>query len=316
MKVALFGQTRWTRILAAMLQQHRGEPITAEPLSVRQSVRLLRPGRQPDILLRVGYRPGAPTPRGIAFDQWWSVIRRANPDAIPILYWIGTDLMNTMVDARAGRLRQPFRAATAEMRHIAAAPWFVDDLRQVGINASLVLFPVDLPPLSTPHPLPERFSALTYIPSGRFTHYGGDMIIDAARQLPDVAFAILGSDGAGLTRSAPNNVRFLGWTDNPDAAYAQASVVVRLVSHDALGATVREGLIHARHVVYTYPVPFTERVAYGDTRGLVGVLGGLHLAHQAGRLTLNMPGREYALAEFDPAQHVGRLVEELRAATA
>lgn len=314
MKVALLGQTRWTSLLAELIAKHSPDLIAAaEALSTRQALRLLHPGHRADVLLRVGYRPGAPTRRGIAFDLLWSAISRTNPRARHVMYWIGTDLLNTLADARAGRLRGPFGTAASEMTHLAAAPWFVDDLRRVGIDARFVLFPVDLPALPTPHPLPERFSVMTYIPSGRFAHYGGEMIVNAAKQLPNVGFVVVGNDGSDVL-GAPENVRFVGWTADLNAAYAASTVVLRLLRHDALGATLREGLVHARHLIYTYPVPFTEQVAFEDTPALVKLLTGFLRAHEMGRLTLNLEGRAYALAEYDPARLARRLSEELRAA--
>jgi hypothetical protein len=314
MKVALLGQTRWTTLLADLMSRYCPDLVeSAQAVTTRRSLRLLLPGNRVDVLMRVGYRPGAPTPRGIAFDLLWAAIRRRNPAARAVMYWIGTDLMNTMADAESGRLRGQFRTAASEMTHLVAAPWFADDLRRVGIDARFVLFPVELPALPAPHPLPARFSVMTYIPAGRFSHYGGEMILNAAEQLPGVEFVVFGGDGTDAPR-APGNVRFAGWTDDLDATYAASTVVLRLVRHDALGATLREGLVHARHVIYTYPVPFTEQVGFGDTPALVGLLAGLMRANENGGLTLNMAGREYALAEFDAARHVRQLGEELRAA--
>ena len=42
--------------------------------------------------------------------------------------------------------------------------------------------------------------------------------------------------------------------------YADTTVVVRIPRHDGLGETVVEGLLNARHVLYTHELPFVRTV--------------------------------------------------------
>jgi len=95
--------------------------------------------------------------------------------------------------------------------------------------------------------------------------------------------------------------------------YAQAAVVVRIPRHDGFGNTVIEGLLNARHVIYTHEVPFVRRVWPATAEALVVALRELQDAHAEGRLAPNLSGRTYALEEFDEDTLVERLLALLRA---
>lgn len=306
MKVSLVGQTRWIELLSRLLNEHGGEGVEACAFPDRTAIRLLNPGHHADVLLRVGYRPGASTPRGVAFDAWWSLVERVRPRIPTVYYWIGTDLFNTVADAEAGRLRQPFHRAARRSTHVAAAPWFVHDLGRLGMEATVALFPTPLPTMARPSSLPSQFSVLTYIPAGRSHHYGGDAVMQVARAMREVPFRVVGSDGRPIAQ-APRNVESIPKQPNLDQSYRDSTVVLRIVRHDAVGATVREGLVHARHVIYSYPLPFVQHVPYDNPAVLRARLEMLRAEHDAGRLSLNIEGRDYALAEFDVARLVQRL---------
>lgn len=311
-RVALCGQPYWVRRLLGLLALHasdRVEGMRAGPLLVRIGRPRALGGA--DAILRVGFRPGAPTLRGRGFDAVWRLVRLANPSAGAAYYWIGTDVQRTLADARAGSLRRhPFERARHD-HHLAGAPWLAEELGAVGIQARSVLFPTDLPDIDEPSPLPERFTVMTYLPAGRSAEYGGEQLLAAARRLPEAHFRVVG--GHDL-RDHPPNVEPLGWVSSMEGLYRESSVVLRLTAHDALGATVREGLVHARHVISTHPLPHVEWVAFGDSDALVERLTVLAARHAAGTLGLNTPGRDYALTAFDPAQLTIQLVDALERA--
>ena len=147
---------------------------------------------------------------------------------------------------------------------------------------------------------------LTYLPDERFGFYGGPLLMDVARRLPDVPIDVVGGAGAGIA-SRPPNVRWHGWVKDMTPLYGASTVVVRIPRHDGLGATVIEGLLHARHVVYTYPVPHTTTVANDSLDDVVGVLEVLRDRHAAGNLQPNLPGRDYALDTFNEERLTTRL---------
>lgn len=266
------------------------------------------------VLMRVGYRPGSSTPRGRIFDAYWSALRHAVPEAVGCHYWLGTDVLETLTEARAGTLRLTTLASTRRDLHLANGPWLTTELGSVGIEATLAMLPI---PRSTPRivpPMPLKFSVLTYLPSARFEFYRGDAVLEAARRLPEVQFEVVGSDGEP-GRSVPANVRWHGWVQDMSPYYAAASVIVRIPEHDGIGNTVVEGLLNGRHVIYTQDMPFVRRLAPPTAEALTRELAALQQDHVVGRLDLNRDGRDYALETFDERKLAERFVALLRTAT-
>ncbi len=310
--VLILGQPYWGTRIARALNAHAGD-VRARYVPQGGYARLLATRPRPDglVLMRVGYRVGASTARGRLFDAYWSVLRRSLSTAVPCHYWLGTDVLNTIEEAHAGTLRQAiFRAARDDL-HIADAPWLAAELETVGLQANTAHVPQPYHPPPMAAPLPPQFHVLTYLPADRFDFYGGGTILEAARRLPDIEFEVVGSRGE-TAPSAPNNVSWQGWVGDMAAPYARSTVVVRIPRHDGFGATVVEGLLNARHVIYTHEVPFVRTVSPPSAENLAEALAELRDAHATGRLSPNLAGREYAVEEFGEARLVGRLVDVLR----
>lgn len=309
----ILGQPFWGLHLAGGLNDHAPD-IRATFIPQGHYLHLLarppRSGRR--VVMRAGYRIGATTWRGRLFDAYWSLLRRAMPDAVASHYWLGTDVLDTLREARAGTLGWSRLSGSRDDLHLAAAPWLADELAEVGLRATTAGIHPVTPAPGEPPPMPSEFGVLSYIPGARFEFYGGPLILDAARRLPDVQFDIVGRGEPAP--SAPPNVHWHGWVDDMPRRYAEASVVVRIPEHDAIGGTVVEGLLYARHVLYSYPVPHTRLVSPVTSDVLVAAIVELKTEFDAGRLTLNTAGRAFALTEFDEAQLVGRLAALVRAA--
>lgn len=279
----------------------------------RAYLRLLaRPPRAEHVVLvRAGYRIGATTPRGRLFDAYWSALRRAVPSAVACHYWLGTDVMDTIAEARAGTLRLTIFAPALNDVHFADAPWLVTELAEMGIRAQEMHVPQPYHCPDTPPPLPATFRVLTYLPGDRFEFYGGDVIMEAARQLPDVSFDVVGRLGSSEP-DAMRNVARHGWVSGMSAMYARSTVVVRIPIHDGLGATVVEGLMHARHVIYNHELPYVSRLSPVTVPALVAELARLRDAHRRGWLGLNLNGRAFARAAYDEAHLAERLAAHIR----
>lgn len=305
-RVCFVGQDNWVRKLAETLSRHASRlDATHVGVSNGPLVKGLLRFCKADIVVRVGLRPGARTVRGVAFDSLWTLACFLKPRCLVVCYWIGTDVLRAVQDAQRNRLTR-FWGLALRWSHIAAAPWLAEELREaMGVDAKTVLFPLPLP-RADPPPLPPDFRVLTYIPDRRYDFYGGDMVYAAARELPTVLFSVVGGVGNWVDRPLPN-LRFYGWCENMLSMYAGSSVVVRLVRHDAIGGTVREGLALGRHVVYNYMVPYTRYVKYGDTDALIRVLSEYEQLHRRGELGLNKDGMEFAIREWSEARLVNRL---------
>ena len=267
--------------------------------------------RDVDVLFRVGFRPGAATPRGIAFDQAWSALRRWHPRATASHYWLGTDVYNSVNDARDGTLRSWFGASAPDL-HLVTAPWHVPELAALGLASEFAPMPYSLP-MTDPAPLPARFSVLTYLPPRRFAFYGGDLIFEVARRLPDIHVRVLGAPAAAP--DTPVNVEYPGWVVDVAPVFAASSVVVRIPEHDGIGGTVLEGLAHARHVLYTYPLPHAELIPR-EVEALQAAIDRLRHAHDEGPVEANLAGRAWVLQEHDEVRLTRSLARRLCAAHA
>src|SRR3954449_1550767 len=105
--ICLVGQHPWTTKLKEALNQSGRSELCAFVLPLnRRGPLYLKQVVSTDIFIRVGFRPGAPTRRGRVFDGVWSILRMLNPDAVRVFYWVGTDVLNTTQDFKAGTLRR------------------------------------------------------------------------------------------------------------------------------------------------------------------------------------------------------------------
>ena len=308
-RVCFVGQ-QWARQVAELVNTYSNAQLYATSLVVdspRKTLRLPRSLSHCDIWVRIGFRPGSPSLRGIIFDTIWWLLQR-NRKVLVVYYWIGTDVLQALNDARRSRLTPFFQASLSNV-HLAGAPWLAEELHTIGVSASCVWLPLQLPTEDVP-PLPDVFTVGSYIPDSRFEFYGGPLIYEAARRLPFVRFLICGGSGRWVSRPLPN-LHFLGWVSNMRQVYAQASVILRLVEHDGGGGTVREGLTMARHVIYTYRLPYTLYVPFYDGEALINLLEELYQRHQSGELSLNLEGRAYALEVWNPQKLTEILVQTL-----
>jgi hypothetical protein len=314
-RVLVLGQPYFGTRIADALNSPAGD-MRAAFVTQGSYLRLLaRPPRaERVVLIRAGFRAGATTPRGRLFDAYWSMVRRSMPDAVRCHYWLGSDVMDTLDEARAGTLRSATLAATRDDLHLADAPWLASELAEVNLS----VIPAHVPrPYHAPHeppPLPTEFRVLTYLPTRRFEFYGGAVMLEVARRLPHVQFDVVASGGDHV-QSAPPNIRWHGWVEDMAARYARATVVVRIPRHDGLAATVVEGLLHARHVIYIHEVPFVRTIWPATADALTDALGDLQGAHRSGHLAPNLAGRSYALDEFDEAREANRLAALVRERT-
>lgn len=311
--VLIFGQPYWGSFIAELLTTHAADMRPAF-IAPRDYARVLvRPPRsERAVILRVGYRVGASTARGRLFDAYWALLRRSMPDAVPCHYWLGTDVLQTTEEAEAGTLRGHALLSSGTDLHLAAAPWLVDELQSVGVHAVTAMIPGDSKTIpQVVAPLPSQFSVLTYLPTGRFDYYGGPTILESARRLPGIRFDVVGTR-RDPTGSATPNVRWHGWVEDMAPYYRGTVAVVRLPRHDAMGGTVLEGLLHARHVIFTYELPFVQFVRPATADALVEALEAMHRAHLAGRLGLNLAGRLHALEQYDESNIAGQMAALIR----
>ena len=283
--VVLTGQYRWCKQLAAVLRS-AGD---VEPV-IRSPSKILKPlETRPALALRVGFRPGARTLRGTGFDSLWELAWRRWGRPREVNYWIGTDVRRAIED-KSARICSP---AMDRSVHWAGAPWLATELNALGIPAAYALFPDEIPCNTVPLPLPRRHSLLTYIPASRKEFYGWEAINRIADTFPALPIKVVGMARAYGHCVRPN-INLVGWIRDMAGEFGESTGVLRLVEHDAVGGTVREGLIYGRRVLYTYSLPGCDHAAFDDidaqirwTKTLVSMPP-----------TVNVMGWKYASATF------------------
>lgn len=313
--IVLTGQGKWASLLARGLKAHADLPVRVAPLdNVRDA---LDPSvwltlARADLVVRVGFRPGARTWRGLLADSALRAVRHLHPGQSTAYYWIGTDVQGLARDADADSWPSWLENELARSVHAAVTDNLVKQLARFGVAAHMLPHPpMNLATGSDVPPFPAQFSVLTYIPDARREFYGSSAILDAARQLPGVDFKILGGTaGAG----SPPNVEYLGWVRDLGRRYAETACVVRMVEHDGCGGTVLEALSYGRPVIYSQHRKDTIFVPFGDSATLAREIKGLHERHMAGEL-----GPDQALARstrefYAPERCYPRMAQWLRAA--
>lgn len=240
-------------------------------------------------------------------ERWFP--RRPGHRRSTIYYWIGTDVLQWLEQNQVGMGNAGDPRALGGPS-ITGASHLTAELLTIGIKARTVAFPgVILPPPEPIPAMPDDMVVVSYIPAEREDFYGLSSLLDAARALPDVQFRFFG--GATGDGETPDNVEFLGRVDNTDPVYAQSSVVARIVRHDAVGATVMEGLLYARPVLYSFPLPHTIHVPHGDSDSLTSALRDLRQIHRDRGIPLNTEGHHWARVEFDVEHRFSQLHDTL-----
>lgn len=303
----------WARILADLINTKGDGRISACWVGFPRinPLLLFREAMRAEIVMRVGVRPGGIGKRPFVLDILWQMFRWFWPRKSFVYFWIGTDVLQALEERKRGST--PFFLKLAQTaHHFANAPWLHEELASIGVPSEVVLFPSGKvsPPPAESIAWPDQFTVMAYIPEHRHNFYGGEEFINAARQLPDVRFFVIAGAGA-WAKNPPENVHFLGHRDDMAELFNAAHVVVRQVRHDAIGGTVREALFFARHAIYSYPLPHTHEVAWGDCDGLVLTITRLRDRFNAGLLSPNYAGREYALAEWAPQILINVLTNQL-----
>lgn len=315
-RLALIGQLRWSQVLARGLE---GGPFDISVVGIDRAsdaIRLdhIRELHAADLILRVGFRSGALTVRGLLLDMFVELFKRTS--TTEVMYWIGTDV--SAHASEAGGARRPARWRMGQRlitTHLAGSTPLRDELRELDIPAEVADFPAFFAhPQGPLPPIPEDFAVLTYIPDARADFYGGNVVLALALRFPAVSFVVMGGWGGWLSPSTrPPNLHFVGWVADARPLYSECSVVLRLVRHDSIGATVAEGLLFGRPVLYTRPFPYSTLVAF-DTDDVGSKLERLVELHTAGELRTNGEAARWASERFDSATRFAALAERLSSA--
>ena len=174
----------------------------------------------------------------------------------PVLHhWIGTDVLSFQNGKATTGWRGYInrRAAHRWFKHyVADSSYLADELKGMAISASVVrLLPARIE--AEVEPMPHEFTVLSYWPDSRKEFYGGDIVLQLAKEMPHVKFNITGALGA--EDEALPNVVYLGFHENIEEIYRESSALIRLPEHDSVSAMVLEMLARGRYVIYNKRIP-------------------------------------------------------------
>ncbi len=173
-------------------------------------------------------------------------------------HWVGTDVLLALEDARHRQMAQ--QAARFIQQHLAVAPWLSVELKSVGIASELAA-------LTTPVRYARRAvrgqpGALAYLPDERAEFYGAEIVRTAARELPDLPFAVVA--GTAERQPALPNVTYLGWISDMKPLYEQYPILLRVAKHDGLPKMVLEALAYGNQVIFEYEFPGCHRATNAE----------------------------------------------------
>ena len=212
-----------------------------------------------------------------------------------IFHWVGSDILAMREWRNLGKRFAP--AFLKRVTHWVEVEWTAKELAELGVQAKVIpLTPAVFP--ESIKELPEKFVALTYLPSGKADFYGEVFIIQLANAFPDVTFLAVGTAPTERNPAWPGNLVSVGWVGNMAELYKEVTLLIRLTRHDGLSFMVLEVLANARYVIWSYP--FEGAFQAGDYSHLEQVFRNLYLEYQQGKLELNLLGRDRITRFYNP----------------
>lgn len=218
-----------------------------------------------------------------------------------VIHWVGSDIQTLYRDQR---LRNVCRQK--HIRNLAEVDWTIEELRQVGIDASLAPLPPHFRFREIP-PLPERFTVLLYLPASRGDFYGRREYERLFRTFAGrpVRFLVVGGGECYIPPGA--DVTLLGWCSDLYDAYAQSTVLLRLTQHDGLSIMTLEALTCGRHVLWTQDFPFVTRVhTYADCEAAIESMLESHLG---GTLRTQTDAARYVADIYSPERCIRHIAQ-------
>lgn len=184
-----------------------------------------------------------------------------------VIHWIGTDVWRA-INSESLNVRMRLKwhtlssiyGITRKCKHLAGAPWLVQELDSIGIKAAFI--PVVNPLLDDSvqvHPLPDAVRIVSYIPLGREEFYGEEKVLEAAKNNPDVKFIVVANSPDRRPDHLPNvEYRARVPRSEMEGILNHTTCYMRLTRHDGLSGGV-EALLRGRYWIFTYDHPYAYK---------------------------------------------------------
>jgi len=223
-----------------------------------------------------------------------------------IMNWVGTDVLLAEEALKNKNYREDY---LREAYHFCEVDWIKKELSQLGIEAAIMNFASFDKSFELKMPSSDKLTVLTYIPKVRSDFYGIQMILDVARDLPEIDFLIAGTEAPEYF-PLPENVKALGWVEHMDDVYDRAHVSIRIPEHDGLSTFILESLARGKQVIYKYEFDYCVKAISKEE--LRNVLMSAHHIFQEGTWKVNSEGASFIRTEFNRDKILGVLTQKLR----
>jgi hypothetical protein len=235
-----------TRTIARHLAQRGWATSFAGRVPYESTGAWVRMCRRADLLVVIGY--GTLGPQPFTTRQLALAVALGTP---LVRVWVGTDVLFCLEDPAAKDVA--LRLGRCASAQVAVAPHLVRELASLGVTAGYAPSLTDL--AFHDISLAERHvprGVLVYLPSERREFYGGTLVLEAARRLPQMTFHIVADDEHALA-GEPNVVSH-GWVEDLSGIWEEVGCVLRVTAHDGLPRMVLEALARGKHVIYGWPL--------------------------------------------------------------
>jgi hypothetical protein len=187
---------------------------------------------------------------GSSPEQHVNVFARMKPEALRIIHWIGTDILQMWgmtVEAMVN-----WRRALTEYIDIQFTECRTTQLemKEMGIRTIVLPLPIDVENFPVLNTKPEKYTVAVYTPAGDETtrkKYNMDLMDDIARACPDINFIFYGDPNY---QKQSDNVEVRGWVKIQEVI-RDSNVLLRYPHHDGLPITPIEFMLSGRDVICT-----------------------------------------------------------------
>ncbi|HIP31258.1 MAG TPA: hypothetical protein EYG86_00705 [Crocinitomicaceae bacterium] len=215
-----------------------------------------------------------------------------------MITWVGTDVL------KAKNNKQPNQLFITQAEHYCEVNWIQQELKEVNVNAEILNFFNFKEAKKESFPENKRLQVLSYISKGREEYYGWKEVMQAAKQLPNVDFTIVGTD---RSENLPKNLKCLGWVENMDELFEQCHCTIRFLEHDGLSGFVLESLYRGKQVVYSEPLNHCLHAK--NTAEIIGALTELSDKLDKEILKPNSEGIEFVKNNFNTEYILSNLIK-------
>lgn len=220
-----------------------------------------------------------------------------------IMQWAGTDVLKAIDNYKRKSANPKF---ISKVKHFSEAPWLIEELKEVGIEAKQLYFTTFEERNSIKRSkLPDNFTILTYLGNNRADFYGLKHIIALAEALPDVLINVVGENR--LNQQLPNNIHMLGWVNDMEQLYNDSVVFIRMTKHDGFPNSVIEALSHGMYVCWNNK--YLHTIHTPTSESLIKAVSKLKKDFSRNELNLNVAGQDFVEKEFDSKKVLSNLVK-------